>query len=735
MADSSKNEAYVRDIMGMDAEVQMELMQLIEKHMQSQPTTPLKPTNSTIISSPALYSTANTEMKRVLRENDALKDEVAHLNKENQTLRQIQEKIETQRQNLDDKLKELNAQQDLQQLQSEEDTRVRLNGELKAKEEEIQSLRQELDESQKVHAEIQQLRDEIDILQPAADKAAKLQATIDKYRERLEEATGVKEQLKQVQDTNTELVQQNLQLEAQVKLLPSMKRKVEEYKHASTDAAVQLSELQAELNRKDLEFDALKLKYDEMKTQMKEYHLSSKELKQQLTHMQFEQPASTLTEAMGTGISELNPEVSEKIARLEFENESLKLQVNGDTTERIDHLNEALDDANRLKKSFEDKYFQMKVNFEQKSSELDDSTSQLKQLNMEYTDLTREKENLDQDLKQSELHNENLQQELLNWKNEVTKLKEIQLQLEDQLKTTKMTLESEKKTFQQELTTREIQQRQLEMKIRSVEEKLKHETERHATFVAETSAAREEVNKKIENGMEELKRLKAKIVALQTVVTEKDKANHELELKAIQLSSKLRRVEKERAALSNQVRSRSGIVGTGPADTQLEIVRKELEQLTNEHKKLKERLQCTAGTTMVDDSSGYVDSLRHMEANKVHEEQRRRELILVNAKLVQEQKQLTTENESQLEEIQELRSRIKTYQLRQERRKQLQSTAEEGDDKEDQAEEEVFGTFNPDELPKPLPSRSKRASQYFARRPLQNVSGNGEDKPQECQQQ
>ena len=83
--------------------------------------------------------------------------------------------------------------------------------------------------------EMQRLKDEIDVLSSTSNKVTKLESSIEKYRERLEEAAGIKEQKKKVEHMNTELVQKNLDMELQLKNIPILRKKVEDYKVSNSD--------------------------------------------------------------------------------------------------------------------------------------------------------------------------------------------------------------------------------------------------------------------------------------------------------------------------------------------------------------------------------------------------------------------------------------------------------------------------------------------------------------------
>lgn len=91
-----------------------------------------------------------------------------------------------------------------------------------------------------------------------------------------------------------------------------------------------------------------------------------KALNYQLQESAGQQSSEDLTEgnkscpapAMSGGICEFNPELMQKLTRLEYENAELKKQIDGETSARIDSLSDEIDDLTRLKKSFETKYFE-----------------------------------------------------------------------------------------------------------------------------------------------------------------------------------------------------------------------------------------------------------------------------------------------------------------------------------------------------------------------------------------
>lgn len=164
----------------------------------------------------------------------------------------------------------------------------------------------------------------------------------------------------------------------------------------------------------------------------------------------------------------------------------------------------------------------------------------------------------------------------------------------------------------------------------------------------------------------ELKRKTATMVQLENSVT--------------RLESKVLLLEKERVHISNQEERKREVdeeemTFSSQLNTQVGLVITELEKLQKEHKELRERVkscQCHNGVdqTNVDTTKKYyLDRIRQLEQVKQQEEDKRRELLLVNAKLIQEQKQFQTKNAVAQNELQQLREKMNSWLLRDERRR------------------------------------------------------------------
>lgn len=70
------------------------------------------------------------------------------------------------------------------------------------------------------------LKDEVDILRETADKATKYEAAIEAYKKKMEDLGDLKRTVKLLEDKNTEYMQQNMELEEELKSKGSWKPQV-----------------------------------------------------------------------------------------------------------------------------------------------------------------------------------------------------------------------------------------------------------------------------------------------------------------------------------------------------------------------------------------------------------------------------------------------------------------------------------------------------------------------------
>lgn len=196
-------------------------------------------------------------------------------------------------------------------------------------------------------------------MRETADKVGKYETTIDSYKRKLEELSDLKRQLKILEEKNTNYMQQNLELEEEVKKNGTWKPQVEIYKKQVAELHQKLGE---ETKRADkFEFEVKKIQEKMLALTREKEHLvverdclkeTNEELKCIANQASTISMGNTLLGISGgsneTVIEEmLPPEIREKISRLTNENKMLKLQQERFGSERLSIVQALLDDANQ----------------------------------------------------------------------------------------------------------------------------------------------------------------------------------------------------------------------------------------------------------------------------------------------------------------------------------------------------------------------------------------------------
>ncbi|GMF13199.1 unnamed protein product [Phytophthora lilii] len=502
------------------------------------------------------------------------------------------------------------------------------------------------------------------------------------------------------------------------------------------------------------------------------------------------------------GISEFNPELMEKLTRLEFENSNLKKQVNSETVERIDSLLDEIGDLSRLKKSFETKYFETHEALESTQVELRRMTESLLSARDEHQGrmerltewqlclqedlsacaaekqiIAAERDRLSTELDQSVDREYRMSQGFAMQEREFTRVREVNREQRECLSMVKEDLEGKHQTAMQDLTVqfqqemertamhaedlRAGQLRFQKQKDCELDEVCRHYNEQLAnticqmtTVVDAKSAEIRELNfnfkkdkleyiveiKKLEKAHRSARNQLERYQELYTVFsTEKEKLNErvkELEQQCMQcnqqeqtlkstiksqllsnarlveknkgmkadilekratitklesvttrLESKVAMLEKERVHLLAQEKRKKTVESgmstfSSQLSTQTSLVVTELEKVLKENKELNlkvARCRCSQDQGELSDSNQkaknyYSSRIQQLEQDKQQVEHKRRELLLVNAKLIQEQKQLHVSNVRLTNQLHDLEESLNHWRLRGERRRKTENS-------------------------------------------------------------
>jgi len=201
---------------------------------------------------------------------------------------------------------------------------------------------------------ISELSDRLDMSSECDRKLASAQAQLAKYRAKIDELSDVEAQLAEELDKRSQHVEKVLALEADVSTIPSLKKQVDDYKQRITAFEIEMRDLKRDLDRRSKAAA-------EMEAGLQSHKSSAAATQQHALALQHELAAAAAAAAAGpaaaavSGLAELSPELTERIARLERENKALAARVDLSSAAHAEALVDELDDAKRLAKSFEDK--------------------------------------------------------------------------------------------------------------------------------------------------------------------------------------------------------------------------------------------------------------------------------------------------------------------------------------------------------------------------------------------
>ncbi|KAG3184202.1 hypothetical protein PC128_g13862 [Phytophthora cactorum] len=775
-------ETFIKDILTMEDVVQADLMAIIEKIMAQgvsvlnveaveEKSEDKQDKESPGIGSP-LYLSRNAALERVKRENGVLKQENVHLARELEQATTNFREIELEKEKLIEMMQGLKEQVDADTLKKGRVMHAQYNERINSLQLELDSTKAELKEKKALAGRVPGLSDEVDLLRPLAEKMKKVDSTVAKYKAKIDELSGAKDMLRRLEVTNAELMEKNLALESDRAKAATWQRKLKESKEANTAMEFRITELETALAREREEFRMTRAELEAIQGALQESKAMNAQLQESAGHQLVIDAAESSNSAptIAGGICELNPELMQKLTRLEYENAELKKQIDSETGARIDELVDEIDDLSRLKKSFEKRYFDTQQTLQSTQSEIKQTKEHFESIVAELRARSREfcerqlcleedvaaqtlekqvvvamRDRLAAELSESVEREHQLEQEISRRDCELSELQQVceafarqnnqlaeqceslararedvEANLTRQVECTSMQVEdanAERMRFQEQ-KARELEQltsklqddklkydadrKRLEAVRISTMKELGRYQEQYSVSNADWSAKEDELNsrlKELERKAQSLKstiksqlesntRLVEKNKAMKADAVEKREIIARLESSTTRLESKVHLLEKERNHfITENTRKRSSVDGissySSQLTTQVNLLVTELERVLNENKDLyakQGRCRCNYESSPRGSTSNsgqkaknyYLPRIQQVEHDKQQVEHKRRELLLVNAKLIQEQKQLHVKNVSLIDRIHDLEESVNHWQLCDERRRKTE---------------------------------------------------------------
>ncbi|UIZ24807.1 hypothetical protein KXD40_006688 [Peronospora effusa] len=380
-------ETFVKDILSMDDAVQTDLMTIIERVMRQgargekrEEKKEEKEIHEALGRHSPLYLTRYAALEQQERENKVLKEENIQLAEElTQTMKKYHE-MKAEKEEMVINVQQWKEQMEADGLRRERSLHAEYDGRIQTLQLQLGAIKTELDDKTVLASKVPALRDEVDLLRPVASKLVKMEAAVVKYKAKIDELAGAKDNLRRLEGTNADLIETNLALESQLAKAASWQRKLMEAKETNTIMEFRVSELKTQLARERQELVLARADITSLQSTLQEAKALNAQLQQSADHLlsvDVTKDSSSSAPTVASGISELNPELMQKLIRLEYENVALKNQVDSETGARIEGLLDEVDDMTRVKKYFEQKYFDSQYVLQSTTSEFKSTKAEL----------------------------------------------------------------------------------------------------------------------------------------------------------------------------------------------------------------------------------------------------------------------------------------------------------------------------------------------------------------------
>ncbi|XP_045440506.1 protein Hook homolog 1 isoform X7 [Pipistrellus kuhlii] len=244
------------------------------------------------------------------------------------------------------------------------------------------------DELTSLAEETRALKDEIDVLRTTSDKANKLESTVEIYRQKLQDLNDLRKQVKTLQETNMMYMHNTVSLEEELKKANAARTQLETYKRQVQDLHSKLSSESKRADTLSFEMKRLEEKHEALlkeKERLIEQRDTLKETNEELRCSQVQQDHLNQTDASTAKsyenlAAEIMPvEYREVFIRLQHENKMLRLQQEGTENQRIEELQEQLEQKNRKMNELETEHRLSKERIQELQQQIEDLQKSLQE--------------------------------------------------------------------------------------------------------------------------------------------------------------------------------------------------------------------------------------------------------------------------------------------------------------------------------------------------------------------
>lgn len=371
--------------------------------------------------SPGLGDTAEyeKEVQGLREQNEQLLSTIAKYKRHEEEMESKYEEMESKYRNEMMKIEAASCQRN-------EEIQEELQGKIHTLENSLNEVLKQMEASEEAKSELKTMRDEMEVMKHTKSLLDDTTERLNHYKEKLTQLTDIKDALEKEEEAHSRSVDENIRLKNELSSLYCMKRNLDDYKSRAVEAEVRFAELQDEMTTLNKKFNDTNKERENLQIMVESQKEEIQNLRQQTRH---EEMAVGGGWQVGSGLCELNPEIKEELLRLRNENEQLREFAQKREDDAVIKLELQVEDTNRLAERYKSQFLSTKGKLETTQSDLEKSISRelelqgdrervleesshmQKQLEVLRLELTNVRQNLDESRSRESM----LEDELSSW--------------------------------------------------------------------------------------------------------------------------------------------------------------------------------------------------------------------------------------------------------------------------------------------------------------------------------
>ncbi|CAJ1929064.1 unnamed protein product [Cylindrotheca closterium] len=290
-----------------------------------------------------------------------------------------------------------------------EEIQGELQGKIRRLENDLSDMVQQLEASEEAKAELDTMKDELELMKHTKSLLDDTTERLNNYKEKLTQLTDIKDALEKEEEAHSRSVDENIRLKNEISSLHVMKRSLDDYKSRAVEAEVRFTEVHDELTKLRKQLHDTTNDSENLQTLMQSQKEQIDDLHRQIKH---EGKSESSGSQLGSGVSELNPEINEELLRLRNENAQLRAFANKREDDAVAKMELNVEDNKRLAERYKSQFLSTKGRLETTQADLEQSISREQKLQCDYATVTEDSNRMQLQLQDTNLELANIRQNL-----------------------------------------------------------------------------------------------------------------------------------------------------------------------------------------------------------------------------------------------------------------------------------------------------------------------------------